>query len=334
MSKKANTELLFELLDQGSQLLKQTKGKPYLEALIDTGESFFQGELVTDAEEETAGKLADLIHQFNRHNFGREEIRRAFQLATLKGMKEGALPPGAGVTPDAVALFMAHLAKLFCSRLAQHPQLVVDLACGPGNLLTCVLNHLPGQPQGVGVEFDPLLIRLAYINANLQEHAIEFFRQDALKPVYFSRVNLVVCDLPVGIYPDRDNAKRYELYAEDQDSYAHQLFIEQAIHVAEEGAYLIFLIPNQLFTEPGAPRLRELITKETHIQALLQLPDSLFQSGSIHKSIFILQKKGDAVQPPRQTLLAKLPSFTNKQKLSQVWAQIEEWIEVNKPCQK
>ncbi|MDQ0339766.1 site-specific DNA-methyltransferase (adenine-specific) [Caldalkalibacillus uzonensis] len=332
MNSKANTEVLFELMDQGAQLIKQAQGKPYVEALIDLGKSLFQGEPVIDADEETVQKLGHIISRFGTLTSGREEIRRAFQLATLKGMKEGSLPPGAGLTPDAVALLIAHLAQLFCSREAQQPETVVDLACGSGNLLTCVLNHLQGKTEGIGVEADPVLVRLAYVNANLQKHSIEFFRQDALKPVYFSRVNLVVCDMPVGIYPDYDNAKRYELYRDDQENFIHHLFIEQAIHLADEAAYLFFLIPNRLFTEPGAARLRELITRETHIQALLQLPDSLFQTGSIHKSIFILQKKGEAVKPPRQTLLAQLPSFTNKHQLGRVWAQIEEWIEVNKSC--
>ena len=53
---------------------------------------------------------------------------------------------------------------------------LLDPAVGTGNLLTTVMNQeINKSIEGIGVEIDDLLIKLAYISANLQEHPIDFF---------------------------------------------------------------------------------------------------------------------------------------------------------------
>ena len=58
-------------------------------------------------------------------------------------------------------------------------------AVGTGNLLTTILNQLNCPDiRSYGVEIDDLLIRLAYVNANLQNHPLELYRQDSLRPLF------------------------------------------------------------------------------------------------------------------------------------------------------
>lgn len=302
MSAVNKLEECFQLLDRSSTFIAKEYNKTYLEALIDTAEQFFQSE------------------EFQRLSLSKENVRRAMQLAILNGMKEEAIP-GTGVTPDTVAMLIAYLA----SRLST-PTAILDPAIGTANLLTCVLNQYDHPRKAYGIEVDATLVRLAYVNTNLQEYPVELYHQDALKPLYIASAELTVCDLPVGIYPNEKVAKNYQLYNQEQPMYTHHLLIEQSLRMTVDGGYLIFLIPNTLFVEPGADRLRQFITEQAYVQAVLQLPNNLFQEGSIFKSIFILQKKGENIKKPNQTLVAQLPSFSSAEAFSKVLDQINEWI--------
>lgn len=324
MSFTNKMEDVFKLLDQSSTYISEQLSKSYVESLIDTAEHLFEGHIVVDVTDEQQAKLTQMYQNFDLQAYTKEEVRRAFQLASLKGIKEQSMA-GTGITPDTVAMFIGYIAKKLIK-----PRHIFDPAVGSGNLLTCVMNQYENSVQGLGTEVDPTLVRLAYMNANIQQHKVELFHQDGLKPLYIPFVELAICDLPIGIYPNHKVAQSYELYQDKQEVYTHHLMLEQTIRLTAEGGYLIFLIPNTLFTEPGSDRLREFITKETYIQALLQLPESLFQEGSIYKSIFILQKKGKHIKKPKQTLMASLPTFSNQEKFSNAIAQINQWIDTEK----
>ena len=95
--------------------------------------------------------------------------------------------------------------------------------------------------RAFGVDVDDLLIKLAYVGANLQQQPTEFFNQDALEPLFIDPVDLIVCDLPIGYYPNDVQAAEYELSSSKGHSYAHHLFIEQSIKHTIPGGYLFFL---------------------------------------------------------------------------------------------
>lgn len=317
----ANIEALFELIDQSTLLLAQAKGNNYLEALIDSAEQLFQKEIFISLSPDEESQLKKLYCSYEEQAYTKEERRRAFQLAVLKGMKDLSIPVGSVVTPDAVVMFIAYLAKKLVK-----PAVVLDPAVGTGNLLTGVLNQYTHSLTSFATEVDSTLVRLAYVNANLQQHSLDIYHQDGLKDLYIPPVDLIVCDLPVGIYPNQKVAKAYRLYEPENEPYTHQLLMEKAIELTKAGGYLIFLIPNSLFVEPGSQKLRTLLTETTYIQALLQLPDSLFQDGSVHKSIFILQKKGEPMSRRRETLIAQMPSFTDVQAFTRMLQKVEDWI--------
>ncbi|UTW68867.1 SAM-dependent DNA methyltransferase [Anaerobacillus sp. HL2] len=90
-------------------------------------------------------------------------------------MKVGAQAHHA-MTPDAVALFMSYLVNKLTEKL--HHFRLLDPTVGSGNLLTAILNSSNKQIGKFGIEPDKTLLKLAYVNANLQQHNIELFHQD------------------------------------------------------------------------------------------------------------------------------------------------------------
>ena len=329
MEQTSLVEALFTMINNTASVIKEELSCTYLEAVAETGENIFQSSILQEDISELAKKRLEKEYksvQFDRYS--NEEIRKAFQLAILKGMKE-AVQANHEMTPDTVALFMGYLVSKLTK---ENPYFsIFDPAVGTGNLLTTILNqNHTKEIDAYGSDIDDLLIKLAYVTANIQKHTIQFFNQDSLESLYVDPVDVVVADLPVGYYPNSIGAAKYELRSDEGHSYAHHLFIEQSHTYTKEGGYMLFLVPNNLFTSEQAPKLNDYVKKNSYIQGLIQLPLSMFKNEQSAKSIFILQKKGENVKPPKQALLVNLPSFSNKAAMSGIIEKIDGWFESEK----
>ncbi|MBO9131194.1 class I SAM-dependent methyltransferase [Bacillus sp. 165] len=321
----SSVETLFHIFDTTALVLRKEMDITYLEALAETGDNLFEGQILQESlTHSTIERLTKEYNKYKEENYKSEDIRKAFQLALLKGMKDG-IQANHEMTPDAVSLFVSYLFNKFMEE--KESFVVFDPAVGTGNLLTAVLNNIGGKDvRGFGSEVDELLLRLAFVNANLQRHTIEFFNQDSLAPLYLDPVDAVLCDLPVGYYPNDLRVSEFILKADEGLSYAHHLFIEQSLKYTKEGGFLFFIIPNFLFESDQAPKLHAFLKEHAYIQGVLQLPVSMFKTEKNAKSIFVLQKKGTNIQAPKQALLVELPKFTNMQAMENVISQINEWF--------
>ena len=320
-------EQLFTFFNETALVLQEELSCTYLEALAETGENLFHGSILQDEVSELTEKRLDKQYkEVDLNSFTKEEIRKAYQLVILKGMKQN-VQPNHQMTPDSVGMLMSYLVDKF---IDQPSFRLLDPAIGTGNLVTTVLNQLQRNVQSIGIEIDDLLIKLAYVNANLQEHPIELFNQDSLEALFIDPVDAVIADLPVGYYPNDVRAAEYKLKAPEGHSYAHHLFIEQSVSHTKPGGYLFFIIPNGLFESDQAQLLREFFQEEIIVQGVLQLPISMFANKNAAKSILILQKKGEGIVAPKQALLANLPSLSSVIEMDNILKKIDKWFQDNK----
>lgn len=325
--KVSPVEQLFTLFNETALLLQEELNCTYLEALAETGENLFQGSILQDEVSElTEKRMKKQYGQINLEKFSNDEIRKAYQLAILKGMNDN-VQPNHQMTPDSVGILIGYLVERF---MKQPSFRLLDPAVGTGNLLTTVLNHLQRKIDSVGVEIDDLLIKLAYVNANLQAHPIQLFNQDSLEPMFIDPVDAVIADLPVGFYPNDVRAADYMVKASEGHTFSHHLFIEQSVRQAVPGGYLFFLIPNGLFESEQAPQLHEFFKEHVIVQGLLQLPISMFKNKNSAKSILILQKKGEGVHPPKQALLVELPNLSSAVEMDKILSKMDKWFQENK----
>lgn len=321
-------EDLFTILNETAVIMQEELHCTYLEALAETGENLFHESILQDELSElTVKRLRKSYEAIDLSSCTKEEIRKSFQLAILKGMKEN-VQPNHQMTPDAVGMLMGYLVEKFIQDKSFR---LLDPAVGTGNLLTTVMNHQSGKViEANGIEIDDLLIKLAYINSNLQEHPIQFFNQDSLEPLFIESADAVVSDLPVGYYPNDVRSAEYKLKADEGHSYSHHLFIEQSMNHVRSGGYLFFIIPNGMFESDQAPKLHEFIKENAYIQGLIQLPLTMFKNEKAAKSIFILQKKGEGVTPPKQALLVNLPSLSKTAEAEKILKKIDVWFKESK----
>ncbi|MDP4164558.1 MAG: class I SAM-dependent methyltransferase [Bacillota bacterium] len=321
-------EQLFTVFNETSLVLQEELECTFLEALAETGENIFQQSILQEELSElNVKRLKKQYEEINLDKFSKEDIRKAFQLVILKGMKES-VQPNHQMTPDTVGMLVGYLVQKFVKEKSFR---ILDPAVGTGNLLTTVLNQqLDKSIESVGIEIDDILIRLAFINANLQEHPVELFNQDSLEPLFIDPVDAVISDLPIGYYPNDLRATDYQLKAIEGHSYSHHLFIEQSVKHTKPGGYLFFIIPNGLFESEQAPQLREFLKQHIIVQGIMQLPLTMFKNKNAAKSIFIMQKKADHIKIPKQALLVDMPSLSNAYEMDNILRKIDKWFLENK----
>lgn len=320
---KSTVEILFEWLDHTTDQVQQHLNEPYLEGLSEVMETVFYDESASDLDDILKKKLKDALVELRKVKYTEEDMRKAIQLAILKGMR-GSTQEQHVMTPESIGLIVGYLAK----KLMEDTQdlRVFDPASGTGNLLTTVMSQLPQKLIASASEVDPTLIQLSVLSANLQKKEIEFFHQDSLGPLLLDPVDLIVSDLPVGYYPDDLRANDYELQAEKGHSYSHHLFIEQSLKYTREAGYLIFVIPDFLFDSDQSDKLNRYLQANAHIVGVLRLPESVFKSKKHVKSILVLQKKGEKTTGPKQPLLVQIPSLNNSNAMADILGQMNNWF--------
>lgn len=305
----SSMEKLFVFIDEHAKKMQMAEDITYIEGVLETTEMWLDGDIEPDIQ-----------------NLQNEDIRKAIQLAILKGMKEH-VQAHHQMTPDSLGLLVGY----FVDQLTKDKQQVsiLDPAVGTGNLLFTVLNFLPGKATSSAVEIDDMLIRLAASTGDLLQQPVTLYRQDALQPLLIDPVDVVISDLPVGHYPDDKTASGYELKAKEGLSFAHHLMIEQSMRHTVKGGYLIFLVPQGIFESQQAKELHTYFSNHAWIQAVIQLPVNLFKNESHAKSILILQKKSSELKQPKEVLLAKVPNMSNKNAMSLFFEKVNIWRKEN-----
>lgn len=321
---KSTVEQLFEWFDRTTEAIQSHLDAPYLDSLIETLETVFFESPREDLDDILTKKLDAALDDFGKIRYSPADLKKAIQLAILKGMKDSVQEQHL-MTPEAIGLIVAYLAEQLMKNREEIR--IFDPAGGTGNLLITVMEQLPQKQKAYASEVDYTLIQLAVSSANLLQKEIEFFHQDSLAPLLLDPVDLVVADLPVGYYPDDIRANDYELKAAEGHSYSHHLFIEQSLKYTKEAGYLIFVIPDFLFTSDQAEQLNRYLKEHAHVVGVLRLPETAFKSARNVKSILVLQKKGEETSGPKQPLLVQLPSLTNHNAMADILGQMNRWFQ-------
>lgn len=329
---------LFHILDESTQLLEKKFDIAYLEALIHSAENLVDAGTVYNEDnalsEEVVKKLTMLYEKVNLEDYEPETIRKAMQLAFLKGMKKDYVQVNHQMTPDSLGTLIAYLIEIIVQPTKKFH--LADLTVGTGNLLLTVYHFLKQEADREiilsGIDNDELMLSLASTNSAIQRTKINLHYQDALSNLLLEPVDIMVSDLPVGFYPLDERASQYETcFAEEgQLSYSHYLLIEQAMNYLKEDGYGFFLLPSNLFKDEKVSVLINYLNKAAYIQAVIELPHELFMNEDSRKSVLVVQKKGNEAKQMGEILLTSAPNFKNLEAMKIFLGEINEWKKENK----
>lgn len=328
---------LFHTLDQSTKIIKQAFETPYLEALIHSAENLIDNGTVYNEDnllsESKVKELEALYGEIALAEFDPEIIRKAMQLAILRGIKEDFVQPNHQMTPDSIGSLIAYLIEIIAEpKNAFH---LADLAVGTGNLLLTIhhfLNQAPNREITLsGVDNDDLMLSLASTNSTIQRTPIHLIYQDALNNLLVQPADVMVSDLPIGYYPLVEPISEYKtrFTGKDEKSYSHYLLIEQSINYLKDSGYGFFLLPSNVFNDEKVAVLVDYLKEIGYIQGVIQLPREIFANEESRKSVFVVQKKGKNAKQAEEVLFINAPDFKDMDAMKSFLGEITKWKQDN-----
>lgn len=281
-------EKAYGYLLENTQTIQNDLQTNFYDALVEQNAIYLDGQTELTLVKENNQRLKDL-------NLNKEEWRRSFQYLLMKAAQTEPLQANHQFTPDGIGFLLVFLVD----QLASSDQVdVLEMGSGTGNLAQTLMNNCQRSLDYLGLEIDDLLIDLAASMAEVMKADVKFAQGDAVRPQVLKESDVIISDLPVGYYPDDAIASRYQVASPQGHTYAHHLLIEQSLKYLKPGGIAIFLAPNDLLTSEQSPLLKKWMQDHAQVLAMVTLPENLFRSANLAKTIFVLRKQEEAVVQP------------------------------------
>lgn len=281
-------EKAYGYLLENTQTIQNDLQTNFYDALVEQNAIYLDGQTELTLVKENNQRLKDL-------NLNKEEWRRSFQYLLMKAAQTEPLQANHQFTPDGIGFLLVFLVD----QLASSDKVdVLEIGSGTGNLAQTLMNNCQCSLDYLGLEIDDLLIDLAASMAEVMKADVNFAQGDAVRPQVLKESDVIISDLPVGYYPDDAIASRYQVASPQGHTYAHHLLIEQSLKYLKPGGIAIFLAPNDLLTSEQSPLLKKWMQDHAQVLAMVTLPENLFRSANLAKTIFVFRKQEEAeVQP-------------------------------------
>lgn len=281
-------EKAYGYLLENTQTIQNDLQTNFYDALVEQNAIYLDGQTELTLVKENNQRLKDL-------NLSKEEWRRSFQYLLMKAAQTEPLQANHQFTPDGIGFLLVFLVD----QLASSDQVdVLEMGSGTGNLAQTLMNNCQRSLDYLGLEIDDLLIDLAASMAEVMKADVNFAQGDAVRPQVLKESDVIISDLPVGYYPDDAIASRYQVASPQGHTYAHHLLIEQSLKYLKPGGVAIFLAPNDLLTSEQSPLLKKWMQDHAQVLAMVTLPENLFRSANLAKTIFVFRKQEEAVVQP------------------------------------
>ena len=311
-------EKAYGYLLENTQTIQTDLQTNFYDALVEQNAIYLDGQTELTLVKENNQRLKDL-------NLNKEEWRRSFQYLLMKAAQTEPLQANHQFTPDGIGFLLVFLVD----QLASSDQVdVLEIGSGTGNLAQTLMNNCQRSLDYLGLEIDDLLIDLAASMAEVMKADVNFAQGDAIRPQVLKESDVIISDLPVGYYPDDAIASRYQVASPQGHTYAHHLLIEQSLKYLKPGGVAIFLAPNDLLTSEQSPLLKKWMQDHAQVLAMVTLPENLFRSANLAKTIFVFRKQEEAVVQPfvypltdlqdQEDLMKFRESFQNWNKESEI----------------
>ena len=311
-------EKAYGYLLENTQTIQNDLQTNFYDALVEQNAIYLDGQTELTLVKENNQRLKDL-------NLNKEEWRRSFQYLLMKAAQTEPLQANHQFTPDGIGFLLVFLVD----QLASSDQVdVLEMGSGTGNFAQTLMNNCQRSLDYLGLEMDDLLIDLAASMAEVMKADVNFAQGDAIRPQVLKESDVIISDLPVGYYPDDAIASRYQVASPQGHTYAHHLLIEQSLKYLKPGGVAIFLAPNDLLTSEQSPLLKKWMQDHAQVLAMVNLPENLFRSANLAKTIFVFRKQEEAVVQPfvypltdlqdQEDLMKFRESFQNWNKESEI----------------
>ncbi|WP_438468260.1 class I SAM-dependent methyltransferase [Streptococcus pluranimalium] len=309
-------ESAYQLILENTQLIENDIKTNIYDALIEQNAFYLGAENAPTKVAENNQALKDL-------QLSKEEWRRAYQFVFIKASQTEKLQANHQFTPDTIGFLVLYLLENLTSQ--EHLD-VIEIGSGTGNLAQTLLNNSNRDLDYLGLELDDLLIDLSASIAEVMGANASFVQEDAVRPQILKESDVIISDLPIGYYPNDAIAKRYQVAATDEHTYAHHLLMEQSLKYLKKDGLAILLAPTNLLTSGQSDLLKKWLAGYADILAVITLPETLFGNPANAKSLFVLQKQA---KTKPETFVYHLSDIQNPDILQDFMENLKIWKDDN-----
>lgn len=300
MLNQEHVETLYDCLDESATLLYKTYKMSYIEGIVKTCENIISNS-IEEAYVQIKPELQGFIDQVSNISFDKEEIRKAFQYACLKGFKHAKIT-NQMITPETIGIFYNYLiSKLYTKKNL----LILDPLVGTGNLLTVVANGFGKPVQIIGCDKDLNSYKLSNALFDMLGYGEQIFLQDTLS------FKCLLVDLIVSDFSGIVEADVYHIIGH------HGANIKA-------GGFLIGIFDESVVSNDVLINHAKDLDGIWSLFGLIKLPENLTKN--YPKSIVLFQRNGESVTKPKKFLLAELPELSNKEDFARVISQLNYWF--------
>ncbi|MFC6176990.1 class I SAM-dependent methyltransferase [Companilactobacillus huachuanensis] len=331
MSEK-DMQSYFEKLNEANTLLGESLKVGNVDALAETLTNISDGKVYVEndvPDKDTVAKLEALYKDLKDLNLTPSQLKQAITVAIIKAQKDDKTEVNKLMTPDAIGLIASLIAYEVLSVQNKTSVNVVDPTVGTGNLLIEFIEQLNMTDKykinAAALDNDDTLVSLAKSFSEVMNLNLDAYHQDSIAEWDITDIDMAVADLPVGYYPVDENAAKFKTKSDEGHSYAHHLLIEQTMKNLNDGGIGIFIVPSQIFQTDQAKKLSEWMVSSVYLQAVLDLPATLFASKEAQKAIVVLQKHGGNAKQVGNVLMGTIPDTNNPKLFEGFKDQLQDW---------
>lgn len=306
-------EKVYDVLTEIGQIVSEDLMLNEIDSLIEAANFWFSKDVFDSMLSESAiFRMEKIIEAAPLRLFNADDKYEGFKFALLKVMKKH-VTSNHQMTPDVVTLLVNYLAEKFLK--GKTDLTVLDPTVGTGHLQLEFLRKFADRTAfAMGTDIDEMMLDIAEIYAVYGEIQIEFDNVDAIEEVGLQKFDVVLADLPDATRKSEGKPKLIAI-------------TDNAIAQTAEGGFLFLVVPESMVNGAYAGEMLRILKESAYLLALIKLPKSMFTNEELSKNIVVLQKKGTNVVAPKETLLAQLPSVSNKEAIADMMQKIDSFFE-------
>lgn len=301
MINQENIEALYDCFNESAILLYKTYKTPYLEAIVKTCENIMANS-IEDSFADKRAELKTIIEKISDIEFNKEEIRKAFQYACLRGFKHGNIS-NEMITPETIGVFVNYLiSKLYIKTKLN----ILDPLVGTGNLITYIANNITQTANIFGVDFDSNSYKLSTALFDMLGYGEHVYFQDTVT------FKCQPMDLIVSDFSGVSEEDVYNIIG----------------HLSENiigGGFLIGIFDGETVKDEVLVKHAQGLNNLWKLFGFIKLPENILKKSE--KVIVIFQRDGLDVIQPKKFLLVDLPDFNEHEDFKKVINSVNIWFE-------
>lgn len=188
--------------------------------------------------------------------------------------------------------------------LSEPRRLLLDPGCGSGALLIAAARRRGrGKAKLLGIERDPLALRMAELNRTLREiEGCEVRLGDFLLDPLQARSDAIICNPPYSRHHEIPPAEKAAIHDGFERRLGlrlsrlaalHVLFLIRALEVCEDGGCLAFITPSDWLDVSYGSKVKRFLLEQAHVEGVVLLEaEHLFFDGVLTTAGIWLIRKG------------------------------------------